>query len=195
MYEQNKCQTWKERGDCITNERWMKSHCKSTCNFCGDISDRPEGKFFFMFSSYHFYIMKSRYPSAFPFYPRCISLSSPPPHTHSNTYFCFNKLVTPYSPTHILTAAWAMQPRAPHGFSPSGSNLSSVRHAQGPFVQSGAQILGLILSRICDVTEKQHCGSDYEYILHTSPAFSFLTDFSQQDMVLWCRRSLSLSEP
>ncbi|CAG5130359.1 unnamed protein product, partial [Candidula unifasciata] len=42
VYEQTKCQVWKERGDCITNEIWMNHNCKATCNLCGGMGIRAE---------------------------------------------------------------------------------------------------------------------------------------------------------
>jgi hypothetical protein len=42
VYEKIKCQSWKERGDCVTNQRWMKDNCKSTCNLCGSTVSRSE---------------------------------------------------------------------------------------------------------------------------------------------------------
>uniref|UniRef100_A0A0B6ZGY8 Metalloendopeptidase n=1 Tax=Arion vulgaris TaxID=1028688 RepID=A0A0B6ZGY8_9EUPU len=41
-YDQIKCKIWQERGDCITNKRWMKDNCKSTCNLCSSPETRSE---------------------------------------------------------------------------------------------------------------------------------------------------------
>ncbi|XP_055891008.1 zinc metalloproteinase nas-15-like isoform X3 [Biomphalaria glabrata] len=42
FYSPQKCKTWKERGDCSTNTRWMINNCQATCGLCGDVATRPQ---------------------------------------------------------------------------------------------------------------------------------------------------------
>ncbi|CAG5136844.1 unnamed protein product, partial [Candidula unifasciata] len=42
VFQDRKCQMWKERGDCVTNQRWMQINCRATCGLCGDVATRPQ---------------------------------------------------------------------------------------------------------------------------------------------------------
>ncbi|XP_005104709.2 zinc metalloproteinase nas-15 [Aplysia californica] len=42
VYATEKCQVWKERGDCLTNKFWMKNNCPVTCKLCTDGVTQPE---------------------------------------------------------------------------------------------------------------------------------------------------------
>ena len=44
MYDTDKCERWKDNGDCIVNKKWMDKHCRLTCKACKNSDSSSESE-------------------------------------------------------------------------------------------------------------------------------------------------------